>query len=134
MQYHDDHISMVNLLSGCEIKVLSPQPSSGSLEKDVNAVFDLMYQGWQYQKSGEKQYDLAKGYLPKGLEYYMKEATMTGYSADGRYNLQEGTAMVVKTGSQVIIIATRHNSSSIGHDECYRNYNTWKKFPLAANT
>ena len=53
---------------------------------------------------------------------------MTGYSADGRYNLQEGTAMVVKTGSQVIIIATRHNSSSIGHDECYRNYNTWKRF------
>lgn len=128
MQSNTNYISILNLQSGCEIKILSPQNTSGNLEQDTRAVFDLMYKGWQYQRSGKQQYDLSKGFLPKGLEYCMMEAPMSGNTADGRYELEEGSAMVVKTGNQIVIISIRHKSSSLGHDDCYRNYNTLARF------
>lgn len=128
LQKNKDHISIQNTASGCVIKILEPQPSSGDLEKDANAVFDLMYAGWQYQKKGEQQYALSKGFLSKGLEYCMKEATMTMTDAAGRYNLEEGAALVIKAGLQIVIISVRHNSSTLAHDACYRNYKTWKRF------
>lgn len=128
VQNNNDHIAFINPKSGCTIKVLSPQPSSGNLEQDANAVFDLMYKGWNYQKSGERKFILAKGFLPRGLEYFIKEAAMNGTNAQGQYMIEEGTAMVVKAGNQVVIISVRHNSSNSGHDDCYRNYNTWKRF------
>lgn len=128
VQNNRDHILIQNMASGCAIRILAPQPSSGNLEQDVNAVFEIMYKGWSYQGSGEKQFLLAKGVLPKGQEYYRKEATMTGYTADGRYNLEEGTAAVVKAGNQIVILSVRHNSSAVGHDDCYRNYNTLGRF------
>lgn len=124
VQNNKDHITIINVKSGCVIRILSPQPSSGNLEQDVNGVFDMMYKGWQYQNNGPRQYQLSKGFLPKGLEFYRKEAAMTGYSADGRYNMEEGAAMVVKAKNQIVIISARHNSSSLGHDDCYKTYNT----------
>lgn len=128
VQNNKDHIAFINPQSGCTIKILSPQPSSGNLEQDANAVFDMMYNGWNYQKSGDKKFILAKGFLPKGPEYFIKEATMTGTNAQGQYMIEEGTAMVVKAGNQMVIISVRHNSSHLGHDDCYRNYNTWRRF------
>ncbi len=128
VQNNKDHISFINPQSGCAIKVLSPQPTSGNLELDANAVFDLMYKGWNYQKSGDRKFILAKGFLPKGPEYFIKEATMTGINAQGQYMMEEGAALVVKAGNQVVIISVRHNSGMMGHDDCYRNYNTWKRF------
>ncbi len=128
LQKNKDHLLIQNMQSGCTIRILEPQPSSGNLEQDVNAVFDMMYQGWQFQKNGAQKYDLAKGFLPKGLEYFMKAAAMTGTSADGRYNLEEGSAIVVKADNQIVIISVRHNSSAMGHDDCYKNYNTWRRF------
>ena len=123
-----DQLSIQNMLSGCLIQVLAPQTSSGNLEQDASAVFDLMYKGWGYQNSGDKKFLLAKGFLTKGQEYFMKEANMSGTGPDGRYNLEEGTAMVVKAGDRIVIIAARHNSAMTGHDDCYRNYNTWRRF------
>ena len=114
--------------SGCAIRILDPQPSSGSLEQDAHTVFELMYKNWNYQKSGDKKFILAKGFLPKGQEYFMKEALMTMTGADGRYNLEEGIAMVVKAADKIVIISVRHNSGMLGHDDCYRNYNTWRRF------
>lgn len=128
VQNNNDYISILNPKSGCVIRILPPQPSSGNLEQEANVVFDMMYKGWEYQGKGDKQFILAKGVLPKGQEYYRKEATMTGYTADGRYNLEEGSAMVVKAGNQTAIISARHNSSMVGHDDCYRNYNTLGRF------
>jgi hypothetical protein len=123
-----DHILMQNMGSGCAIRLIVPQPSSGDLEKDAKNIFQVMYQGWQFQKSGAQQYVLSKGFLPKGLEYYMMEAPMTMTSPDGRYLLEEGAALVIKAGSQIVIISVRHNSSMMAHDGCYRNYNTWRRF------
>jgi hypothetical protein len=128
VQNNTDHIAFINPKSGCTIKILSPQPSSGNPEQDANAVFDLMYKGWNYQKSGDRKFILAKGFLPKGPEFFIKEATMSGTNAQGLYSLEEGTAMVIKAGNQVVIISVRHNSSNLGHDDCYQNYNTWKRF------
>lgn len=123
-----DFISIKNPRSGCIIQILTPQPSSGNMEQDANAVFEMMYKGWSYQQQGEKSFLLSTGILPKGQEYFMKEGTMTGYNGNGQYLIEEGVAMVVKAGSKIVIIAARHNSSSLGHDECYRNYNTWRRF------
>lgn len=128
VQNSRDHISFINPHSGCSIKILSPQPSSGNPEQDANSVFDMMYKGWGYQKSGDKKFTLAKGFLPKGLEYFIKEAAMSGTNTVGQYIIEEGTAMVVKAGNQTVIISVRHNSSMTGHDDCYRNYNTWRRF------
>ncbi|HZI54349.1 MAG TPA: hypothetical protein VFD56_11615, partial [Chitinophagaceae bacterium] len=128
VQINKDHILLQNLQSGCAIRILEPQPSSGNLEQDVNNVFEMMYKGWQYQKSGEYKFVLSKGYLFKGLEYFMKSAAMNMTGGDGRYNLEEGVAMVVKTGSQVVIISGRHNSSTLGHRDCEIKYDTWPRF------
>ncbi len=127
LQQYKEYLFIQNLESGCEIRILQPQPSSGDLEKDALAVFDMMYAGWQFQKTGEQQYVLSKGFLPKGLEYCMMEAPMSITGADGRYNLEDGTALVVKAGNQAVIIAVRHTSLP-AHIDCLRNYETWRRF------
>jgi hypothetical protein len=127
LQNKQDHLLLQNPQSGCTIRILS-QPSSGDLEKDANTIFDVMYAGWQYQKTGAYQYVLSKGFLPKGLEYFMKEASMSVTGSDGRYLIEEGAALVVRSGTQIVIIGVRHNSGLMAHDGCRLNYNTWKRF------
>lgn len=128
LQKNRDHLLIQNMQSGCAIRILEPQPSSGDLEKDAKTVFNMMYAGWQYQKAGEYQYVLSKGFLPKGLEYCMMEAPMSMTATDGRYNLEEGAGLVIKAGTQIVIVSVRHNSGLIGHDECRLKYNTWRRF------
>lgn len=128
LQKNKDHWLIQNMQSGCAIRILEPQPSSGDLEKDAKAVFNLMYAGWQYQKAGEYQYVLAKGFLSNGLEYCMMEAPMSMTAADGRYNLEEGAGLVIKAGTQIVIVSVRHNSGLTGHDDCRLKYNTWRRF------
>jgi hypothetical protein len=53
---------------------------------------------------------------------------MTGTSKDGRYELEEGAALAIKLASQIVIIAVRHKSSMMGHDECVNKYETWRRF------
>jgi hypothetical protein len=122
-QNNGDHILFQNMQSGCLIRVVAPQPSSGDLEQDANAVFDLMYTGWQYRNSGTDQYMLSKGYLSKGLEYCMKEAAVSNAN-----EWQDGAALIVRAGSQIVIISVRHNSSMMAHNDCLRKYNTWRRF------
>ncbi|MGK2860872.1 MAG: hypothetical protein ACSLE0_03005, partial [Chitinophagaceae bacterium] len=64
LQKNNDHFLIQNMQSGCQIRILEPQPSSGNLEQDANAVFELMYNGWSYQNTGDKKFTLAKGILP----------------------------------------------------------------------
>ena len=127
-QSFKDYFQLQSPLSGCTIKVLSPQAFSGNLEKDTRTVFATMYNGWNYQNTGEKQYTLSKGTLASGWEFFMMEASMAGTDADGHYNLEEGAALLVKVDKQVVIISVRHNSSLLAHGECRRQYNTWRRF------
>jgi hypothetical protein len=69
VQSHNDHLLLQNMESGCLIVILEPQPSSGDLEQDARAAFELMYRGWDHQKSGEQRLTLSKGRTPQGLEY-----------------------------------------------------------------
>ena len=128
-QKNKDHILLQNPQSGCAIRLLDPQPSSGDIEQDCKAVFDIMYQGWQYRNTGERKYTLSKGYLTKGLEYCMMEAAMSKMSADQtRYDgFEDGAAMIVKAGSKIIILSIRH-TDLMAHIDCDRNYNTWRRF------
>lgn len=130
VQSNKDHILIQNMQSGCLIRILEPQPSSGNIEQDAKAVFEIMYNGWQYQKTGEQKYMLSKGILPKGLEYCMMEADMSKLSADGsRYDgYEDGAALIVKAGAQIAIISVRHNSSLLAHNDCQRKYETWRRF------
>lgn len=130
LQKNKDHLLIQNPESGCLIRIIEPQPSSGNLEQDAKAVFDIMYAGWQYQKTGEQQYVLSKGFLPKGLEYYMIEAGMSNLSADGsRYDgFEDGAALVIKIGTQIVIISVRHNTSMMARGDCQRKYETWRRF------
>lgn len=112
---------------GCVIQILPPQPSSGNLEQDANAVFEMMYRGWHYQKAGEGQQALSRGVLPKGLPYCMKEASMSATGPDGRYHLEEGAALVIQAGDQVAIVAVRHRSV-LAHNDCLNRYETWRRF------
>jgi hypothetical protein len=83
VQRNSDHLRIQNMGSGCLILIFPPQNSSGNLEQDATAVFETMYKGWQFQRTGRQQYVLSKGFLPKGLPYYMLEAPMSKLSADG---------------------------------------------------
>ena len=127
VQPQADHVRLQNPGSGCLILVIEPQPSSGNLEQDARAAFDLMYRGWAYQKSAEQAYTLSKGRTPQGLDYCAMEAAMSTTSADGRYHLEEGVAVAIAAGAQVVILAARHNSSMFAHDQCTR-YDGWPRF------
>jgi hypothetical protein len=128
MQNQKDHILIQNMQSGCSVRIIPSQPSSGDLEKDAKAVFDLMYAGWNYPLAGEQKYVQAKGFTMQGLPYSMIEAPMSITDAANRYQIEEGGAVVVKTGSQITIISVRHNSGLMAHDGCRNNYNTWPRF------
>jgi len=129
VQRNSDHLRIQNMGSGCLILIFPPQPSSGSLEQDATAVFATMYKGWQFQRTGRQQYLLSKGFLPKGLPYNMLEAPMSKLSADGvKYDgFEDGAALVVGRGKQVVIIAVRHNTTNLAHGDCGK-YESWKRF------
>ena len=112
---------------GCVITILSPQASSGNLETDAKAVFDMMYPGWKYRYTGEKQYDISKGYTQQGLEYCMFDAPMHKMRPDGYYyDYEDGSAWVIRMGNQVAIIAGRHNRLIACN--CYHYYHNWRRF------
>jgi hypothetical protein len=127
VQSHKDHLLLQSMESGCLIVILEPQPSSGDLEQDARAAFELMYRGWDYQKSGEQRLTLSKGRTPQGLEYCMMQATMSTTAADGRYQLEDGAALVINAGAPIVIIGVRHNSSMFAHDRCSK-YEGWPGF------
>lgn len=128
LQDQGDHILIQNMQSGCLIRILPPYPSSGDLQQDAKAVFDLMYVGWQYRNVGQDQYTLSKGFLTQGLEYCMWEGSMSQANSNGTRTDQDGAAIVVRVGQQVAIISVRHNSSFLAHTDCLRKYNTWRRF------
>jgi hypothetical protein len=127
VQHQIGHVRLQNTESGCLILVIEPQSSSGDIEQDARAAFELMYRGWAYQKSGEQAYTLSKSRTPQGLEYCAMEAAMSTTAADGRYHLEEGVAVVIKAGAPIVIIGARHNSSVLAHDRCTR-YEGWPRF------
>ncbi len=127
-QNKKEYIQFQNMGSGCLIQVFIPQPSTGNLEQDAVAVFEMMYKGWQFQRTGERQFDLSKGFLPKGLEYCRMEASMSMTGTDVRYHLEEGIAFLVKAGNQNVIISVRHNASMMEHDDCWKKYETCGRF------
>ena len=43
--------------AGCVVQILLPANSSGNLEKDAKDVFNMMYPGWEYRNTGEKEHD-----------------------------------------------------------------------------
>jgi len=114
---------------GCIILIFPPQQSSGDLQQDAENVFGQMYPGWQFRSTGEKQYDLSKGFTPQGLEYCSLEAGMSKLSSDGsRYDgFEDGGALVIKSGNQIVIIAARH-TSMLAHTDCVNKYETWRRF------
>lgn len=131
-QKERDYIMLAQSLTnepGCIILIFPPQLSTGNLEQDAQSVFGQMYPGWQYRSTGEKQYDLSKGFTPQGLEYCMLEAGMSKLSADGsRYDgFEDGGALVIKTGRQIVIIAARH-TTTLAHTDCLNKYESWRRF------
>ncbi|MGZ5255833.1 MAG: hypothetical protein ACXWCT_15600 [Flavitalea sp.] len=116
--------------AGCLILLIPPQPSSGNLETDVKNVFDMMYPGWNYRNTGDRKYDLVKGFTAQGLEYVMLEAEMSKLSADGsRYDgYEDGIALVIRTSNKSGIISVRHNTSLMAHEQCRNQYETWLRF------
>lgn len=125
-----DHIklSQSQAEQGCVITILEPQPSSGDIEKDATSVFSMMYpEGWQFRNAGAKQFDLSRGYTTQGFEYCMLEGDVSKARPDGYYyDYEDGSAMVVSFGKQVVIISTRHNR--LIACECHNKYEGWSRF------
>ncbi len=112
---------------GCVITILPPQPSSGNLETDARNIFKIMYPGWSYRFTGEKQYDLSRGFTSQGLEYYMLEAPMHKMRPDGfYYEYEDGSAWVIRLGNQVVIVSGRHNRLLSCY--CHHHYENWRRF------
>lgn len=124
-----NHIFMQSPASGCQILIFEPQLSSGDLESDAISVFNMMYPAanWRYTHQGERQYVLSRGYLAKGLRYSMIEASMNATTADGKYHTEDGAALAIQAGHQLIIVSIRHSSLS-GHWDCQNKYNVWPRF------
>lgn len=126
---NNDHILLTQAQSmeGCVLTILPPQPSSGNLETDAKNIFNLMYPGWQFRHTGEKQYDLSHGYTPQGLEYFMMEAPMHKMRPDGfYYDYEDGAAWVIRMGNQVAIVAGRHSRLLACY--CNHRYDYWRRF------
>jgi hypothetical protein len=89
-----------------------------------------MYPGWNYRFTGDKKYDVLKGYTLQGLEYCVMTASMNKLSADGaRFDgYEDGSAMVIKSGNTVAIISIRHNTSMMAHNDCVNKYETCARF------
>ncbi|HMG92354.1 MAG TPA: hypothetical protein VK589_19990 [Chryseolinea sp.] len=131
-QKEQDYIMLAQSLTtepSCIILIFPPQPSTGNLEQDAQNVIQQMYPGWQFRSVGAKQYDLTKGFTTQGLEYCMLEAGMSKLAADGsRYDgFEDGGALVIKTGNQIVIIASRH-TTMLAHTDCVNKYETWRRF------
>jgi len=116
--------------SGCLIIIFTPQQSSGDLEKDAAGVFETMYRGWQFQKTGDQRYTLSRGFTLQGLEFFMMEGLMGKLAADGsRYDgFEEGAALVIKIGNQTVIVSVRHNTGLFAHNDCMGKYEYWRRF------
>ncbi len=117
-----------NMQESCVITILPPQPSSGSLENDAKNIFKMMYPGgWTYRHTGEKQYDLSKGFTPQGLEYCMLEAPMHRQRPDGYYyDYEDGSVWIIGLGKQVAVITGRHNRLIACF--CNHRYDYWRRF------
>ena len=116
-----------NVREGCTLTILAPLPSSGSLEVDAKSIFDQMYPGWKFRYTGEKQYDISKGYTPQGLEYFMMEAPMHKMRPDGYYyDYEDGAVVAIGFGKQVAVIAGRHNR--LLACTCNQDYEKWRRF------
>lgn len=129
-QNRGDHLLLMQSAdpAGCSIRILPPQPGSGDLEKDAKAVFNTMYNGWNYTQTGEKQYDLSKGYTLQGLPFFMMEADMNATNASGQYITESGGALILKLQNEIVIIAVRHKPGLLAHIACNNNYNTMRRF------
>jgi hypothetical protein len=128
VQRQGNHVRMQNMESGCLILLTEPQPSSGNLEQDAMAVFDMMYKGWQPRKDGPQRFLMSKGVLPKGMPFVLIEALMGKLNPDGASfaGFEDGAALVVGSGNQYALIAVRH-SDLPGHVSCLR-YEGWRRF------
>jgi hypothetical protein len=131
IQKNNDYIILSqsqNIESGCLLQIFPSQPSSGDLEKDAKSIFSQMYPGWEYRFTGENQEDVARGFTWQGLEYCMIEAAMQKKRPDGYYyDFENGMALVIKTGSQIAVIAGRHER----HESvcfCKYQYEYWPQF------
>ena len=127
VQRKPDHFLMRNPQSGCVIQITEPRMIPGDLEQISGAALGKMYAGWQFRKTGEQQYLLSTGVLPKGLDYFMTEAEM-GKEGGEFGGIQNGAALIVKAGSQIIIIAALHASLMTDHRGCWATYATWRRF------
>jgi hypothetical protein len=127
VQRKPDHIVTRNPQSGCLIQILAPRVMSDNLEQVARAVLEQMYAGWQFRKAGKEQYVLSTGILPKGLDYFMMEAEMT--KEGGEFGgIQHGAVLIVKAGSQIVIMPVLHASLMSDHRGCWATYATWRRF------
>ena len=118
-----------NLQEGCVITILPPQPSSGNLETDARNIFTLMYPGgWKYRQTGERQYDLARGFTSQGLEYCTLEAPMHRQRPDGYYyDYEDGAVWIIGLNNkQVAVVTGRHNRLMACF--CNHQYEYWRRF------
>jgi hypothetical protein len=127
VQRNPSSIVMQNSVSRCLIQILEPRPKSINLEQISRDAFAQMYDGWQFRQTGEKQYLLSTGVLPKGLEYFMMEAEVSKEGGE-LGGIQDGAALVVNAGSHFIMIAALHASLMPDHLRCVNSYATWRRF------
>ena len=91
--------------AGCFLTILSPQPSSGNLEKEAWEIFNQLYAGWQFRNTGKEKEDVTKGYTLQGLEFCMIEAAMQKSRTDGACcDYEKGQVLVIGFGNQKVVI------------------------------
>lgn len=130
VETHPDHLLLRQSADGpgCILLIFAPQAATGNLEQEVSAVFGTMYPQWTFARTGEQRFLLSRGYLPKGLPYHLLEASMSRTDPDGRYQLEDGAAMVVRANGQSVILAARHHTGLMAHNDCINRYDTWRRF------
>ncbi len=113
---------------GCSLTIYPPQPSTGTLETDARNIYNQLYKGWQYRRTGEEKEDVSKGYTLQGLEYCMIEAPMQKPRPDGYYfDYENGQVLVISLGGQIAVIAGRHERGEMVCF-CKYQYDYWNQF------
>lgn len=85
------------------LTIMPMMQSSGDLDKDMDAIFPQVFQGWQLDERNPDHHIFTKGIAPAGWEYFKKEVGLR--SADNRDLEIIGFLFLARLNKSVAVIA-----------------------------
>ena len=122
-----DHFLMQNPQSGCLIQIFEPRAMPGDLEQVSRAFLRRRTPAGSFGRRESSSICCRLAFCRRDSSFFMTEAEMS--KEGGEFGgIQDGAALIVKAGSQIVLIAALHASLMPDHRECWATYATWRRF------